>query len=348
VTLELVRPTPGAVALLEVCALLGPDEIPRELFSQQLDPPAQGLEVLAGDPFLLDDAVAALRRFGLVTADEQVVTMHRLLQQVVRDQLDPSTKTIRVGVAVRLVDEGFPAVGHEDPGVWPVCAQLLPHALAATTHAEQGAVEAAATGELLDRAAGYLLGRAQYKEARVLRERALALAETAFGPMHEITANRLSYLGYLLMRAGEPTAALPLLERSLTIYEAVLPADPGVATTLDNLGVTLRHLGDSVGARTHLQSALAIREAHLGRDHPDTARSLHNLANVLHDQRDLDEAYSMCQRALATPTPPAVSIPSPASCTVKATSAAPADSMSAPSGSTRLVSAPTIPKLPIA
>ena len=87
-----MRPTPGAVALLELCALLGPDEIPRELFSQQLDPPAQGLEVLAGDPFLLDDAVAALRRFGLVKADEQMVTMHRLLQQVVRDQLDPSTK----------------------------------------------------------------------------------------------------------------------------------------------------------------------------------------------------------------------------------------------------------------
>jgi hypothetical protein len=66
VSLERVRSTPGAVELLEVCAFLGPEEIPRELFSQQLDPPAQGLEVLAADPFALDDAIAALRRFGLI------------------------------------------------------------------------------------------------------------------------------------------------------------------------------------------------------------------------------------------------------------------------------------------
>lgn len=127
-SLERVRPTPGAVALLEVCAFLDPEEIPRELFGRHLDPPAADLAVLAEDPFALDDAVAALRRFGLVKADEQSLTVHRLLQQVVGSALDPATKAARVGVAVRLVDRALPFGGHVDPRLWPVCARLLPHA----------------------------------------------------------------------------------------------------------------------------------------------------------------------------------------------------------------------------
>jgi hypothetical protein len=165
-SLERVRPTPGAVALLEVCAFLDPEEIPRELFGRHLDPPAADLAVLAEDPFALDDAVAALRRLGLVKADEQSLTVHRLLQQVVGNPLDPATKAARVGVAVRLLDLALPFGGHVDPGLWPACAQLLPHALAATEHAEQIGVEPLATASLLESAASYLHGRARYPDAR--------------------------------------------------------------------------------------------------------------------------------------------------------------------------------------
>jgi hypothetical protein len=79
ISLEQVRPVLGAVDLLEMCAFLGPEEIPRELFTQQFDPPSEALAALADDPFALDEAVAAVRRHGLVKADEQSVTIHRLV-----------------------------------------------------------------------------------------------------------------------------------------------------------------------------------------------------------------------------------------------------------------------------
>jgi hypothetical protein len=88
VSIEQVRPIPGAVALLEVCAFLGPEEIPRELFAQQLETGPDDLALLAAGPFVLDEAVAALRRFGLFKASERTQMMHRLLQQVIRDGLD--------------------------------------------------------------------------------------------------------------------------------------------------------------------------------------------------------------------------------------------------------------------
>jgi hypothetical protein len=188
VSLERVRPTAGAAALLEVCGFLGPEEIPRELFAQQLDPPAAELDLLAQDPFTLDAAVAALRRFGLVKADEQLLTVHRLLQQVVRDSLDSATKVARVEVAVRLLERALPFGARADPGLWPVCARLLPHALAATEHAEQLGVEPLATAGLLESAADYLHGRARYADARRLHERALHIREARLGADHPDTA----------------------------------------------------------------------------------------------------------------------------------------------------------------
>jgi tetratricopeptide (TPR) repeat protein len=291
------------MVLLEISAFLAPEEIPRSLFTQQLDPAPEELAALGDDPFALDEAIAGLRRFGLVKAGEQTVTVHRLLQQVVRDRLDATTAASRVELTVRLLAAAFPFEGFRRPGVWPVCAQLLPHALAAASHAEPKAIQGAATSELLDRAAGYLLGRARYTEARALRERALATALATFGSEHQMVGTRLTYLGHLLMRAGDPTAALPLQQQALDVYQAVLPEDdPWVAVALTNLGDTLHVLGDLANARRHLERALAIREARLGSDQADQtdiATTLSKLGSVLHDQGDLERARALHERALA-------------------------------------------------
>jgi tetratricopeptide (TPR) repeat protein len=299
VSLERVRPTAGAAVLLEVCGFLGPEEIPRELFARQLDPPAAELHLLAQDPFALDAAVAALRRFGLVKADEQMLTVHRLLQQVVRDSLDPATKAARVGVAVRLLDRALPYGGRADPGLWLVCARLLPHALAATDHAAQLGVEPLATAGLLENAADYLHGRAQYADARRLHERALAIREARLGAEHPDTARSLHNLAGVLRDQGELADARRLLERALAIREARLGADhPDTARTLGYLAVVVADQGDLAGARALQERALAIREARLGAEHPDTARSLTNLALVLHVQGELDGARRLHERAL--------------------------------------------------
>jgi hypothetical protein len=49
---------------------------------------------------------------------------------------------------------------------------------------------------------------------------------------------------------------------------------------------------DLVAARRLHQRALVIYEARLGPDHPATAESLHNLADVLANQGDLNSAQA--------------------------------------------------------
>jgi hypothetical protein len=147
------------------------------------------------------------------------------MQQVIRDRLDRAGAASRAAVAVRLLAEAFPGGGFNDPGVWPLCAQLLPHAVAAAGHADHYEVEAATTSTLLDRAESYLHGRARYAEAHPLADRALTLAEATFGPDDEIVAARLGNLATVLADQGNLDGARSLHERALAIREARLGPD---------------------------------------------------------------------------------------------------------------------------
>jgi class 3 adenylate cyclase/tetratricopeptide (TPR) repeat protein len=298
VSLDRVRPVPGAVGLLEMCAFLAPEEIDRELFSQHLDALPEDLTVLAADPFAFDEAVGALRRFALVKATEQTVIVHRLVRQVIRDRLDPDQHRHRVAVALRLLRAAFPTE-HRHPDTWPTYARLLPHVLVATNHAEALGIEPELAAGLLNEAGRYLWQRADHSQARSLFERALAIREAHLGADHPDAAHSLNNLANVLHYQGDLDRARRLFERTLAIREAHLGADHrDTAQSLGNLANVLHAQGDLNRARTLQERALAIYEAHLGRDHPNTARSLSNLAEVLHGQGDLTRARTLHARAL--------------------------------------------------
>jgi hypothetical protein len=127
--------------------------------------------------------VGALRRFGLLKADPDVVAVHRLVQQVIRDRLSPERRRQLVAVALRLLQAAFPNA-HTDPNAWPAYAQLLPHGLAAISHAQALELDLERVAWLLTDAGEYLWQRADHPQARTLYERALAIREAHLGPDH--------------------------------------------------------------------------------------------------------------------------------------------------------------------
>jgi tetratricopeptide (TPR) repeat protein len=75
--------------------------------------------------------------------------------------------------------------------------------------------------------------------------------------------------------------------------------DPAVkAAMLDTLGNVYRSLGEFAKAEPMLKEGLQIREEKLGKDHEDTASSLHHLAWLRHDQGQYREAETLYRRAL--------------------------------------------------
>jgi hypothetical protein len=80
---------PAAAALLDLCAFLAPDDIPRELPCRDLDRLPSPLAQAARDPLAYNEALRALGRYSLATVTPTALGVHLLVQAVVRARLGP-------------------------------------------------------------------------------------------------------------------------------------------------------------------------------------------------------------------------------------------------------------------
>ena len=293
------RDNPPAAELLRLCAFFAPDDIPLKMITEGAEELPESLAATATDSFSFDEALIALRKYSLVEVEDEKLSIHRLVQAVIRHAMNEEDVKRWAGVAVHVVNASFPEES-DDVRTWPVCASLLPHASVALSHAEAIQFASNETARLLNQIGLYLKARAEYAQAKKMYERALAIGEAALGPDHPHVADSLNNLGNVLREQGDLAGAKALLERALAIDEAAFgPDHPDVAIDLNNLGKVLREQGDLAGAKALFERALAIDEAAFGPDHPDVAIGLNNLGSVLREQGDLAGAKALYERALA-------------------------------------------------
>jgi len=291
--------SPAGADLLNLCAFLAPDDVPRDLLVGGAEHLPEALAEVAADPLAFGEAIAALRLYSLIEVSGDTWSVHRLVQAAARDRLADDTRRTWAGAAVRLVSGAFPLESY-DVRTWPRCARLLPHVLAAAGHAEALEVASEATGRLLNQAGLYLWERAEFAEAKAAFERALTISEATYGPDHPKVATLANNLGSVLKALGDLAGAKAAYERALAISEIAFgPDHPNAAIRFNNLGLVLHDLGDLDGAKAHYERALAIDEATLGPDHPNVARDVNNLGSVLKALGDLAGAKAAYERALA-------------------------------------------------
>src|SRR5204863_258971 len=88
--------------------------------------------------------------------------------------------------------------------------------------------------------------------------------------------------GYYLDDGAQYSAALPIYQRALAIFEKALGSDhPSVATGLNNLAELYRNQGNYEAALRLQQRALAIREKALGPSYPGVANSRASLGQTV-------------------------------------------------------------------
>jgi tetratricopeptide (TPR) repeat protein len=300
VSLQRVREqAPSAEDLLVLFAFLAADGIPRALLTGHPERLPVRLAMIARDAIAYQRSIRALRRYALVKASGDELSVHRLVQVVVRAELGADRLSSWAATALTLVHAAFPA----DPttsATWSSCERLLPHALAVTGHAEAAGLGPEKTVELLNRAALYLWERADHQQARMLLEHAFTASEARLGADHPDTAATLNHLGLVLHDQGNLAAARSSHERALRIREQRPGRDhPDTGLSLNNLARVLRDLGELDQARALLERALVVFEACYGTNHRDTTWTMHNLGLVLHDQGDLTTARAYHERALA-------------------------------------------------
>ena len=300
---EVEEVSPEASDLLRVSAFLSPDRIPLELITKGAENLSTDLSValcdVEDDPLALNEVLEPLTRYSFIRldSDSQTYSIHRLVQEVLRDGMDADTQRRWAESIVLTLCEVFPPVEFKN---WPLCRRLLPQVKAAAGLIEKWDHTSGAAALLLNNAALYCHHRGQYADAEPLFERALTILEKMLGPNHPSVATSLETLAGLYRFQGRHAEAEPLYERALAILEKALEPDhPNVARNLHNLAALYYAQDRYEKAELLYKRALTIGENVLGPDHPDIAQNCNNLGTLYYAQGKYSEAAPMYERALA-------------------------------------------------
>ena len=280
---RLQQDTPTAVGLLRLMAHCAPEAIPLRLLLQPrpglVEQLVQEVAPLLADQLIAKDAIAALRRFSLVThVGEGQWSVHRLVQAVTVDQMPADVADQWRQATAALVEAAIPG-DPQLPATWPTYAALVPHARAVLDLTSGG----------LWQIARYLGFSGSYLAARDLsRQIANAYAEDeAYGPEHPKTLAACRDLVGWTGRAGDAAEARDQFAALLPIIERVLgPEHPDTLVTRHELAVWTGEAGDPAGARDQLAALLPIRERVLGPEHPRTLATLGSLAYLTGEAGD--------------------------------------------------------------
>jgi len=289
---------PAAAELLCLCAFLAPDAIPEELMAVGSSSLGSVLQPVAADPYQLDEAIAVLRSFSLIQrqGEARTLSLHRLTQILLKDQLNPVAVQRWSERAVRVVNAAFPQV---EFSTWSVCERYLPQAQVCRLLIEEAGLSFPEAARLLQKMGIYLRERGRNEEAREVLEQALAQQEQQLGPEHPEVATTLNHLAGLYWNLGEIAQMEVLDQRSLRIRQQQLgPTHPLTAEILNDIGYALMRQGHYQQAVLQLDRALATCEQQLGPDHPQTATCLMNLGELYREQKQYAQAEAVLQRAL--------------------------------------------------
>src|SRR6266567_4417491 len=293
------RANPAAAELLRLCAFLDPDAIPEEIITAGAADLGPVLAPVAADPVALDAALADLRRYSLLrrNPESKTLTIHRLVQMVLRDQMNEQVQQQWAERCVRAVNRTFPVGEFAN---WQQCQRVLPHALSCVALLKQWNMSFVEAAQLLERAGNYLMQREQYQEAEPLLKQAVALHEQILGLEHPEVATSLNELATLYWNMNKFDQAEVPLRRALTLWEQTsVPDHPDLTYALHLLAVLYTEQGRYAQAEPLFQRALAIREQAFGPEHSEVAHVLNNLAALYRAQGKYTQAEPLFQRALA-------------------------------------------------
>ena len=280
---------PAAAGLLRLLACLAPEPVPLRLLLTPSRKRLRGraehlLGLLLDDPIEVTDAIAALRKYSLVTpAGDGLVLVHRLVQAVTISLMSKNEATAWRRLASGLIEAALPA-SVTRPENWPAYALLLPHAQAVLEDSSRGMV----------RIARYLGESGNYRAARDLQSRVAAARWPLLGKDHRAFLKDQHRLARWTGEAGDPATARDRYGELLLGDERVLGAEHRTTlSTRSYLAFWTGEAGDPTAARGMFADLLPVEERVLGAEHPVTLGTRGNLARWTGEAGDPAAAREM-------------------------------------------------------
>ena len=243
----------------------------------------------------IDDAIAVLAGYSLITATDGTMQTHRLVQQAHRLT---ATELDRSEAQNRLIDMLLTVYSDaREPVAQEQCQLLLPHADAATEPDD-------ASTNIRWSLANWAATAVQYGGdplAAVARfETAKSIAERILGDEHHDLLSACANLANSYWSAGRIPEAITLEEKVMADSERILGREhPDTLTICANLAGSYRSAGRISEAITLAEKVMADSKRFLGDEHPDTLRVHGNLASSYRSAGRIPEAITLEEKVLA-------------------------------------------------
>lgn len=118
----------GAEQFLSICAFLAPDDIEIDIFVNYGRALPEPIRTVLQDELDRDELLRNLTRYSLVQIDTGAMSMHRLLQEVLRDELAPEAKILCVNYAYGVFYSVFYSLRKKNfTNMRPILLPLVPH-----------------------------------------------------------------------------------------------------------------------------------------------------------------------------------------------------------------------------
>ncbi len=265
----------GALRLLQVCAFLAPQPIPRRLFNgaRSIEAPPELAEILADPAIKLSRALRTIDRYALVKMDHRNETfqLHRLVQETLKLPLSSEERRELRHCAHMLLanlDPGDPFATRD----WPRYVELLPHVWAN----EQWDCHNEWARQLVISEMHFLALWGGYSEGESLGVRAISAWKERMGPEHPQTLRAQMQYTQILRNLGSFREAFDRSTQLVDTLTRINGSDD--EETLEahmNLAWDLRNIGrfqDAVAVSTEVYERY---QRVLGRDDILTLNAAH-------------------------------------------------------------------------
>lgn len=267
---------PQALELLRCCAFFSPDPIPRDVLKGRQVAGTTVSDLIA-DPILLAQAIRALGRFALVKIDGGMISVHRLIQALLRDELSATQRADYRHEVHQILAAGSPG-NPNDNRLWPRYRELLAHVTSDTTELSRCRDESVRNFAL--EVVRYLYLSGDLESCRSLAEKFIAQWTEDSGPDDREVLNAKRHLGNAMRQVGEYSEVYDIIRSTLAGARKVLgEQDPLTLALRNSFGADLRARGEFAKALELDIETQQLHEAVFGKDDPQTWRVTNNMAS---------------------------------------------------------------------
>ena len=249
---------PDAEFLLNLFAFLNPDEILIEFLEAGVNGLRQPLKAIIENSHRFIKAVGDLDQLSLVSRNPSgtSVSIHRLVQAVLRDRLEPENERKFMEIAVELMTNAFPLF-HEESNR-QICRKYQDQALGPLRGFSE--LRTKHMAYISSRLGYFLLCDGKPYDAEFFGKLATDIFTQKFRTEHPDTLTSMNNLASTYRALGRTNDAMALQETVLEVRRRILAKEhPDTLTIMNNLALTYRDLGRTSDAMALQETVLEVR-----------------------------------------------------------------------------------------